>query len=117
MVGDAGDPAPTRDDAELEGEDVILDEGDLGPATEKGAVDPVSPQPFDKVEHDTKARLRITQWLMAVLTGVLLLALIAWFVGKPTNEVVDVATKLLAPVSGLLGAAIGFYFASKENSS
>ena len=40
--------------------------------------------------------------------------LLAWLFGKPATEVLDVATKLLAPIVGLLGTVLGFSFASRR---
>lgn len=77
------------------------------------------PSPEESPQHQREgAREAIALWLLAILSGILV-ALFSLLGGRVISaaEVRDLGAVLIAPVVGLLGSVIGFYFGEKAGSS
>jgi hypothetical protein len=68
-------------------------------------------QPYDPRRTRENARRTLAVLLLVLLAGVMLLILTATLFGNTSVEdAEDLATALVTPLIGLVGAAIGFYY-------
>lgn len=92
-----------------------LGEIPLGDATPEGDRASIGPGEFNQEKEDTTARKRIAYWLLGILSVIVAITLAGWVFGKTADEATDVAAKLLAPIVGLIGTVLGFYYANSQN--
>ena len=86
------------------------------PGTElPGLLPPITGEAWNANKHLATSRRFIAHWLLAMLSGVLLVSWLTVVLGLAAFEDVQaLMTIVFAPMIGLVGAATGFYFGEKS---
>jgi hypothetical protein len=80
-----------------------------------GLLPPAKGDAWNPERHLATSRRFIAHWLLAILSGVLLLAWLTLLLNLITvQEVQQLMTIMFAPIIGLVGAATGFYFGERS---
>jgi hypothetical protein len=87
------------------------------PGTEPpGLLTPITGEAWNPGKHLATSRRFIAHWLLAMLSGVLLISWLSVILSLAAFEDVQaLMTIVFAPIIGLVGAATGFYFGEKSS--
>jgi hypothetical protein len=81
-----------------------------------GLLPPATGDPWNPDRHLATSRRFIAHWLLAILSGVLLLAWLTLLLDLIAfQDVQQLMTIMFAPIIGLVGAATGFYFGERSS--
>jgi uncharacterized membrane-anchored protein len=81
-----------------------------------GLLPPITGEAWNANKHLATSRRFIAHWLLAMLSGVLVISWLSLILSLATfQDVQALMTMVFAPMIGLVGAATGFYFAEKSS--
>jgi hypothetical protein len=86
------------------------------PGTElPGLLPPIAGEAWNPTKHLATSRRFIAHWLLAILSGVLLVSWLTVLLSLAAiQDVQALMTIIFAPIIGLVGAATGFYFGDRS---